>query len=77
MSGGVGGLLWSPVLRQIGRVGWLPRLLLQLLWAAARGLYGSPAIMWSAVHGSRLPLSPSPQRWQKVAVARMALDRFL
>jgi hypothetical protein len=40
------------------------------LWAAASGLLGSVGIRWSAVNGSCVPLFPSPQIQQLVAVSR-------
>jgi hypothetical protein len=40
------------------------------LWAAANGLLGSDGIRWSAVNGSAVPLFPSPQIQQLVAVSR-------
>jgi hypothetical protein len=46
----------------------LPLRLLHDLCAAASGLAGSLALMWSAVHGS-FALGPSPHRWQLVASA--------
>lgn len=51
-------------------MGLLPRLLLQVLWAAARGECGSAGIRWSAVNGS-LGRLPSPHIQQCVAVSRM------
>jgi hypothetical protein len=46
------------------------RLLLHDLWAAASGELGSAGMRWSAVNGSLVPLLPSPQIQQLVAVSR-------
>jgi hypothetical protein len=54
---------------QLGLIGLFCLLLLQDLCAAARGLEGSVGIRWSAVHGSAVPLFPSPQIQQWVAVS--------
>jgi hypothetical protein len=54
---------------QFGLIGLFCLLLLQDLWAAASGLDGSVGIRWSAVHGSVVPLFPSPQIQQLVAVS--------
>lgn len=51
-------------------MGLLPLLELHDLWAAARGLLGSDGMRWSAVNGSAVPLLPSPQIQQCVAVSR-------
>lgn len=53
----------------------LPRLLLHDLWAGRRGLLGSPAFTWSAVHGSLVRV-PSPQIQQVVAASLTALARL-
>jgi hypothetical protein len=54
---------------QLGLIGLFCLLLLQDLCAAARGLEGSAGIRWSAVHGSVVPLEPSPHIQQCVAVS--------
>lgn len=55
---------------QLGVMGLFCLRLLQDLWAAANGLLGSAGIRWSAVNGSAVPLLPSPQIQQCVAVSR-------
>jgi hypothetical protein len=55
---------------QLGLIGLFCLLLLQDLCAAASGLLGSAGIRWSAVKGSAVPLFPSPQIQQWVAVSR-------
>jgi hypothetical protein len=49
---------------------------LQDRWAAARGLFGSAGIRWSAVNGS-LGFLPSPHIQQAIAVSLICLARFL
>ena len=50
-------------------IGLLPLRELHDLWAASSGLLGSPAITWSAVHGS-FGLGPFPHSQQMDALSR-------
>ena len=63
------------MLRLLRFMGLLPRLLLQVRWAAASGESGSPAIRWSAVQGS-FGFVPLPHIQQVVALSLICLARL-